>query len=106
MFGSAGDDIIYSGSGNDEINGGTGNDTIWLGGGQDTIVLARGNGVDTINNVQLGQTQIGLSGGLTFNDLAIAQADGATFISAGSELLASLSWVQASSLSASNFVTV
>jgi 3-phytase/alkaline phosphatase D len=106
VFGSAGDDIIYSGSGNDEINGGTGNDTIWLGGGQDTIVLARGNGVDTINNVQLGQTQIGLAGGLTFNDLAIAQADGATFISAGSELLASLSWVQASSLSASNFVTV
>jgi len=106
VFGSAGDDIIYSGSGNDEINGGTGNDTIWLGGGQDTIVLARGNGVDTINNVQLAQTQIGLAGGLTFNDLAIAQADGATFISAGSELLASLIWVQASSLSASNFVTV
>jgi len=106
VFGSAGDDIIYSGSGRDEINGGTGDDTIWLAGGQDTIVLARGNGVDTINNVQLGQTQIGLSGGLTFNDLVIAQADGATFISAGSELLASLSWVQASSLSASNFVTV
>jgi 3-phytase/alkaline phosphatase D len=106
VFGSAGDDIIYSGSGSDEINGGTGNDTIWLAGGQDTIVLARGNGVDTINNFQLGQTQISLSGGLTFNDLAIAQADGATLISADNELLASLSWVQANSLSASNFVTV
>jgi len=106
VFGSAGDDIIYSGSGSDEINGGTGNDTIWLGGGQDTIVLARGNGVDTINNVQLGQTQIGLSGGLTFNDLSLTQADGATLISAGNELLASLSWVQVSSLRASNFVTV
>ncbi|MBD1809150.1 esterase-like activity of phytase family protein [Microcoleus sp. FACHB-SPT15] len=106
VFGSAGNDIIYSGSGSDRIDGGTGNDTIWLAGGQDTIVLARGNGVDTINNVQLGQTQIGLSGGLTFSDLAIAQADGATLISAGNELLASLIWVQASSLSASNFVTV
>jgi 3-phytase/alkaline phosphatase D len=106
VFGSAGNDIIYSGSGSDEIDGGTGNDTIWLGGGQDTIVLARGNGVDTINNVQLGQTQIRLSGGLTFDDLAIAQADGATLISTGNELLASLSWVQASSISASNFVTV
>ncbi|HAA30097.1 MAG TPA: endonuclease/exonuclease/phosphatase [Cyanobacteria bacterium UBA8553] len=106
VFGSAGDDIIYSGSGSDVINGGTGNDTIWLGGGRDIVVLARGNGVDTINNFQLGLTQIGLTGGLTFSDLAIAQVDGATLISAGNELLAALSWVQASSINSSSFVTV
>ena len=106
IFGGAGDDIIYSGSGSDRIDGGKGNDTIWLGGGRDVVVLAKGEGVDTINNFQLGQTQIGLSGGLTFNDLAIAQGNGAALISAGDELLASLSWVQASSINASNFVTV
>ena len=88
------------------INGGTGNDTIWLGGGNDVVVIAKGDGVDTINNFQLGQTQIGLSGGLTFSDLAIAQGNGATLISVGDELLASLSWVQASSINASSFVTV
>ena len=90
----------------DRIDGGTGNDTVWLGGGQDIVVLAKGFGTDVINNFQVGQTQIGLSGGLRFSDLAIAQGDGATLISAGNELLASLSWVQASSISASNFVTV
>ncbi len=37
---------------------------------------------------------------------AIAQGDGATLISAGNELLASWSWVQASSITASSFVTV
>ncbi len=101
-----GNDIIYTGSGNDYINASLGNDIIWLQGGQDTVVIALGNGVDTINNFQLGQTQIGLSGGLTFNDLTIAQGNGATSISAGNAILASLSNVQASSLDASSFVTV
>jgi Ca2+-binding RTX toxin-like protein len=106
VYGEFGDDIIYSGAGNDRIDGGTGNDTLWLGGGQDIVVLAKGFGTDVINNFQVGQTEIGLSGGLRFSDLAIAQGDGATLISAGNELLASLSWVQASSINASSFVTV
>ncbi len=106
IYGDFGDDTIYSGAGDDLINGGTGNDTLWLSGGQDIVVLAKGFGVDTINNFQLGQTRISLSGGLTFNDLIITQGTGATLISAGNELLASLSWVQASDLSSGNFVTV
>jgi Ca2+-binding RTX toxin-like protein len=106
VYGGAGDDIIYSGSGRDRIDAGKGNDTIWLGGGQDVVILARGNGVDTINNFQLGQTQIGLSGGLRFEDLAIFQGDGATLIRAGNELLASLSWIQASHFYADSFITV
>jgi len=115
VYGGAGNDIIYSGSGSDcakrtdradRIDAGKGNDIIWLGGGQDVVILARGNGVDTINNFQLGQTQIGLSGGLRFEDLAIFQDDSATLIRAGSELLASLSWVQVSHINADSFVTV
>ena len=115
VYGGAGNDIIYSGSGSDcakrtdradRIDAGKGNDIIWLGGGQDVVILARGNGVDTINNFQLGQTQIGLSGGLRFEDLAIFQDDSAILIRAGSELLASLSWVQASHINADSFVTV
>ncbi len=108
VLGGAGKDTIYSGSGSDSIDGGKGNDTIWLGGGQDIVVLARGNGIDTINNFQSGQTKLGLSGGLTFNDLAIAQGNGATLIEIGStgEDLARLSGVQASSINANHFVTV
>lgn len=108
VYGEFGDDIIYSGAGNDRIDGGTGNDTLWLGGGQDIVVLAKGFGTDVINNFQVGQTQIGLSGGLTFNDLAIAQDTGATLIAiAGTgENLARLSGVQASSISTNSFVIV
>jgi hypothetical protein len=108
VYGDFGDDIIYSGAGSDRIEGGTGNDTIWLGGGQDIVVLAKGFGTDVINNVQIGQTKIGLLGGLTFNDLAIAQDTNATLIeiAATGEDLARLSWVQASNLNPNSFVIV
>ena len=108
LFGDAGNDTIYSGSGNDLIDGGIGNDSIWLGGGQDIIVLASGKGFDTINNFQLGQTTLGLSGGLTFNDLAIAQKGNNTLIEIASsgEDLARLNGVQASSIDTSSFVIV
>ncbi|MGB7442676.1 MAG: 5'-nucleotidase C-terminal domain-containing protein [Coleofasciculaceae cyanobacterium] len=104
--GGAGDDIIYSGSGNDLIDGGLGNDTIWLGGGMDTVVIAEGNGSDIINNFQIGQTMLGLSGGLTFEDLTIAQGDNAALVNSGDELLASLNFVSASSITSDAFVTV
>jgi Ca2+-binding RTX toxin-like protein len=108
IYGDFGNDTIYSGSGNDRIDGGTGNDTLWLGGGQDIVVTARGFGVDTINNFQVAQTRIGLSGGLTFNDLRITQETGATLIeiATSGEDLARLSWVQASSLNANSFVII
>lgn len=101
----AGDDVIYTGSGDDFINAGAGNDTIWLGGGRDAIVLASGNGVDTINNFQLGQTRFSLAGGLTFADLAISNVSGAALveIAATGEDLARVSWVQASALTANSF---
>ena len=104
--GGFGNDIIYSGSGSDRINGGMGSDTIWLGGGQDIVVLTRGFGVDTIHNFQVGQTRIGLADGLTFSSLTITQGRDAAEIKIGSNVLASISWVQASSLDASSFVVV
>jgi Ca2+-binding RTX toxin-like protein len=80
LFGQEGNDILYSGSGNDFIDGGMGNDHIWLGGGLDTVVLASGEGFDMINNFQVGQTTLGLSGGLTFEDLNIVSRGNFTLI--------------------------
>ncbi|MBW4604974.1 MAG: 5'-nucleotidase C-terminal domain-containing protein [Calothrix sp. FI2-JRJ7] len=105
IFAGNGNDIIYTGSGNDFINAGTGIDTIWLNGGKDTVVLNR-DGADIINGFQLGQTSLALSGDLKFTDLTITQGDGAALISVGDELLASLSWVQATSLNSNSFVMV
>ncbi|HIK07095.1 MAG TPA: calcium-binding protein, partial [Trichormus sp. M33_DOE_039] len=107
LLGGAGNDIIYSGAGNDLINGGLGNDIIFLNGGQDTVVVAQGAGIDTINNFQvnLGQ-KVGLSGGLTFEQLTLSQGGLDTLIQVGDETLAVLKFVQSSSLSSSAFTVV
>ncbi len=105
IFGGAGNDTIVVGFGRNLIDGGAGNDTIYLTFGQDTIALARGNGNDTVYNYEAGSTRFSLGAGLAFNDLTIAQDGGSTLIRAGSERLASLVGVRASSVTASSFIT-
>jgi Ca2+-binding RTX toxin-like protein len=108
IYGGAGNDLIYSGSGDDLILGGAGNDRIFLGGGKDIVVLQINKGVDRIDNFQVGQTTLGLSGGLTFENLAIAQTGNDTLIKFANtgEDLARLNGVQASSIGSSSFVNV
>ena len=108
IYGGAGNDLIYSGSGDDLILGGAGNDWIFLGDGNDIVVLQINKGVDRINNFQAGQTTLGLPGGLTFENLAIAQTGNDTLIKFANtgENLARLNGVQASSIGSSSFVNV
>ncbi len=108
IISGAADDSISVGSGDYLIDAGAGNDTIWLGDGNNTVVLASGNGLDTIHNFDLDQTHLGLSGGLTFNDLNITQAGDATLVEIAStgEDLASLVGIQASSINSSSFVII
>ncbi|MDY6899543.1 MAG: S8 family serine peptidase [Cyanobacteriota bacterium] len=99
VFGDSGNDLIYTGSGNDTIEGGSGNDSIWLGGGNDTVALAAFEGVDTINNFQLGKTTFEL---FVFeenlNEVSIADGINGAEISLSGELLAIASGVSASTL--------
>ncbi|NEQ13144.1 MAG: calcium-binding protein [Moorea sp. SIO3E2] len=95
IFGGSGDDIIYSGSGDDFINSGSGNDTLWLGGGEDVIVLQSGNGYDTVNNFQIGQTTFDVANP---NDLSIVDGVNGAEISSGGDLLAVVRFTQASTL--------
>ena len=108
IYGGAGNDFIYSGSGDDLILGGAGNDRIFLGGGKDIVVLQINKGVDRIHDFQVGQTTLGLSGGLTFENLAIAQMGNDTLIKFANtgEDLARLNGVQASSIGSSSFLNV
>ena len=94
---------FLSGSGSDVIDAGTGNDTLFLGGGEDVIAIAAGNGFSTINNFVAGQTQL-LLDELTFADLTIAQAGSNTQILFQNDLLASLTTIQASSVTSDSFV--
>ena len=79
LVGNSGDDLLYSSGTINKLYGGTGNDiilangetnivvsgddgsdcdTIWLNGGNDAVLLTAGEGQDTINNFQLGKTNL------------------------------------------------
>ena len=102
LVGSAGDDLLDGGNGTDTLRGGLGNDILTGGNRQDIFVFADGEGIDTINDFELGTDKIGLTEGLTFGQLSFAGNE----ILIGSDVLAVLTGVNTNTLTASNFVTV
>jgi Ca2+-binding RTX toxin-like protein len=104
LYGGAGDDIL-GGDGNDNgsdlLDGGLGNDTLTGGNGPDIFVLAAGEGTDTITDWEEPDL-IGLSGSLTFNDLTFSGSD----ILYNSEILATLTGVDTTTLTSSDFTIV
>jgi hypothetical protein len=103
LLGNAGDDLLNGGNGCDTLRGGLGNDTLTGGyGGGDVFVFASGDGTDTITNFQLSNDKIGLTGGLTFENLSFSGNN----IIFGTEVLVVLTGVNTTTLTASNFVTV
>jgi hypothetical protein len=102
LVGSAGDDLLDGGNGTDTLRGGLGNDTLTGGNSQDIFVFADGEGIDTINDFELGTDKIGLTEGLTFGNLSFAGNE----ILIGSNVLAVLTGVNTNTLTASNVVTV
>jgi len=102
LVGNAGDDLLDGGNGTDTLRGGLGNDTLTGGNRQDIFVFADGEGIDTINDFELGTDKIGLTEGLTFGNLSFSGNE----ILIGSDVLAVLTGVNTNTLTASNFVTV
>ncbi|MEB3181542.1 MAG: calcium-binding protein [Nostocaceae cyanobacterium] len=100
IFTGSGNDTIYGNGGDDFIYTGSGFDTVWLGGGSAQVFLETGDGFDTINNFQLGQTCFQLGFGLNASDLTFTDSTDGVRISAGSDLLAVVSWNQASTFQA------
>ncbi len=108
----AGDDLIYADHGDNIIYGGTGNNTVYTGSGNDLFALAAGEGSTTIMNFNACNDLLGLTQGLTFEQLSITQGmngeDIFTQISiAGSnDILATLTWVPADTIDSSSFTLV
>jgi hypothetical protein len=71
--------------------------------GPDVFVLGAGNGTDTITDFKTPDV-IGLSGGLSFSDLTLSGNN--VILTSTSEVLATLVGVNATSLTANNFVSV
>ena len=105
LRGGQGNDILVGGEGNDFLSGDLGDDTLVGGVGSDRFLLSTNSGIDTIDDFEIGKDFLVLGNGLSFSQLTIAQGSGATLIRFGQtgEILASLSGVSASSISAVNF---
>jgi hypothetical protein len=102
LLGNAGDDLLYGGNGTDTLEGGLGNDTLTGGSGGDVFVFASGDGTDTITDFKLSNDKIGLTGGLTFENLSFSGNN----IIFGTEVLAVLTEVNTNTLTVANFLTV
>ncbi|MBD2040332.1 calcium-binding protein, partial [Microcoleus sp. FACHB-672] len=76
------------------------------GAGSDLFVLKVGAGSDTITDFTDGEDLLGLSAGLTFENLTITAGNNATLILAGDELLASLNGAVAGLITVNDFVQV
>jgi len=135
LCGGTGDDLVYGGQGNDLIDGGKGNDSIYGDLGNDTLLGCEGNdilfgglgndsligglgndifvigfnqGFDIVSDFVKGQDFIGLSGGLSFNQLEITQNNNNALIKfkGSAEVFASLRGVTATSIGVNDFRTV
>ena len=102
LYGEAGNDILDGGNGTDILYGGLGNDNLTGGNGPDTFVFAAGEGTDTITDFSSSNDKIGLSGGLSFGALSFSGNN----ILFGNEVLATLTDVNTTTLTQSNFVTI
>jgi len=102
LVGSAGNDLLNGDNGSDTLRGGLGNDTLIGGLGPDVFVFAAIEGTDRISDFRLGSDKIGLTGGLTFGNLSFSGNQ----ILMGSDVLAVLTGVNTTTLTASNFVAV
>jgi Ca2+-binding RTX toxin-like protein len=108
LFGGKGDDNLNGGEGDDTLIGGAGADLLISGTGRDVLVLAAGAGTDTFIDFQKGQDLIGLSRGLSFNQVRVTQGDFSTTIEIASngEILASIAGISSSPLTASDFISI
>jgi Ca2+-binding RTX toxin-like protein len=110
LDGLSGDDTLRGGEGDDVLIGGLGNDTLIGGDGSDVFVLNPNNGSDVIRHFESDRDFIRLGGNLTFDQLTITQGTGARAndilirILNTSELLVSLTEIQANTLTGANFI--
>jgi serralysin len=108
LFGGKGDDNLSGGEGDDTLIGGLGADLLISGAGRDVLVLRAGASPVTIVDFQPGQDLIGLSRGLTFNQVKVNQGEVSTTIEIASngQILANIPGLRRSPLTASDFITI
>lgn len=101
LYGDNGDDILFSGDRDNTLTGGDGKDQFWLVAGDIP------GAANTITDFQSGTDILGLGAGLAFANLEITQVGSDTTVSLKTDdtPLATLSGVEASSLTIADFVS-
>ncbi|MEL7354396.1 MAG: carbohydrate-binding protein [Cyanobacteria bacterium J06560_5] len=110
IVGTSANDSLVGDSGANIFNGLEGDDLLRGGGGKDTFILSLGKGTDTIADFSVGEDLLALSGGLSLDQLTIAQGTGQssddTLVFSGNEQLVSLTGVQSDAVTSSSFTRV
>ena len=110
LIGNIGNDVLNGGDDNDTLQGGNDNDTLRGDGGDDFLVGGQGNdlfittsgeGSDRIRDFVIGTDLIGLTDGLSFNDLSFVGSR----IELGSETLLILNGINTNTLTSSDFIS-
>ncbi|MFN6487859.1 calcium-binding protein, partial [Nostoc sp. DedQUE02] len=113
LNGGNGNDTLYGGGGSDRLTGGNGNDLLYGGAGSDILTggnsndifaFAAGEGTDTITDFSKGSDLIGLYSGLTYGDLSFSGNN--IKVTSTNEILATLTGINTTTLTAANFVTL
>ncbi|MBX9259329.1 cadherin-like domain-containing protein, partial [Desmonostoc muscorum CCALA 125] len=104
LYGGGGTDRLYGGNGNDLLYGGLSSDTLTGNNGNDTFAFAAGEGTDTITDFSDGNDLIGLYGGLSFGQLSFSGSN--IKVTSTNEILATLTGINTTTLTAADFVTL
>lgn len=104
LTGDQGDDQLFGDAGDDILNGDQGNDILTGGLGKDKFVLSANGGQDIITDFEDGHDFIALSGTLRFSHLSVVGSGSTTLIQLRNTTLASLAGVDASVITADDFV--
>ncbi|MEP0856232.1 endonuclease/exonuclease/phosphatase family protein [Trichocoleus sp. DQ-U1] len=112
LLGGEGNDYLAGGDGDDWLNGGIGQNTLFGGNGSDRFVVSNNSHTNTILDFTDTQDLIVFSDGLKLEYLTITQGTGANANNAligladTGELLATLTGVQANTLTSDDFTTI
>ncbi|MEH1966862.1 cadherin-like domain-containing protein [Nostoc sp.] len=104
LYGGGGSDRLYGGNGKDLLYGDLGSDTLTGNNGNDTFAFAAGEGTDTITDFSDGNDLIGLYGGLSFGQLSFSASN--IKVTSTNEILATLTGINTTTLTAADFVTL
>jgi Ca2+-binding RTX toxin-like protein len=104
LWGGEDNDFLYGNSGNDTLFGGAGRDTLNGGIGSDVFALEISDRKDIIIDYVDGTDLLGLSAGLTYEDLTISAFANGTSIAHNGMELAQLQFVDSSSIAINDFI--